>query len=211
MTARKARLCVLAISILGSVLACPAPVGANPVPVPSLMDIFSAEGIVLLFATNFFINLMLFAFFLLAVLKHGGRNVGKINPDRRQFYTLMILSGVIITLVGSVVDATLLYRTKYGYMDLYFDPLKWSVAALLIYLSIFAVSWGIMRVNPVLSLLPAGAMTGLNWVMWSFLFGYGIPVLCVPSLVFVAIITVLFFRELGAWHRTRFPDENKAK
>ena len=211
MSAIKARFCVLAISMLGSVLACSALAAANPLPIPSLHAIYSAEGIALLFATNFFVNLLLFAFFLLAVLKHGGRNIGKINPDRRQFYTLMILSGVIITLVGSVVDAALLYKTGSLMMWLYFDPLKWSVAALLIFLSIFSVSWGIMRVNPVLSLLPAGAMTGLNWFMWSFLFGYGVPALCVPSLVFVAIVTVLFFRELGAWHRAKFPDEKTTK
>jgi hypothetical protein len=207
MSTVKVRFCVLASSILGSVLACPAPAAANPLPIPSLHAIYSAEGIALLFATNFFVNLLLFAFFLLAVLKHGGRNIGKINQDRRQFYALILLSGGIITMVGSVVDAALLYKTGSLMMWLFFDPLKWSVAALLIYLSIFAVTWGILRVTPVLSLLPAGAMTGLNWFMWSFLFGYGIPELCVPILVFVATLTLLFFRELGAWHRAEYPDK----
>jgi len=203
----KVRFFIFMLSATMTIMTCSLGVGANPAISPGFYYITSAEGIVILFAANFFVNLLLFALFLLAILKLEGTRAGKINPNRGRFFVLIIFSGVFITAVGSVVDIAFLYRIGDQWMQIHYDAEKWSAAVFLIFLSVFIASWGVMRVRAVMSLVPAGGMAIVNWLMWSTVFQWFDTVLCLPPLVFVIILMIPVFHLLWRWHRAEFPDK----
>jgi hypothetical protein len=165
----------------------------------------------ILIILNFLMNLFYFAMALLALLliyEGRGLNPGGISKDRAKFFFRVILTAIVITISGGIIDAYLVYQSG-ATMRLVFDAVRWIAAVLLVFAVTYLSAAYIVRASARLSIFPASVLALINPVSW-WLNSVSISMILLPVTFIVALFFVpILLMGLGAWHG-RFSDENLA-
>jgi hypothetical protein len=196
--------------ITGSVLAISVLSSANPnVPPPPPDTTFALtnplSSISWLFVINIVVNLFWFSALLLVSFKRFGKDLGALPANRFRFMAGVLSVGFLVTLLGAFVDYYIVAQERYlklstlggGYRTGYFrvlsfDAGNWTIALVLIFVSIASFSYIFLRLSLKPNLIIAAVMTAMNPVWWVLVDVFGeaasfltvlVGILCVPILL----------------------------
>lgn len=174
----------------------------------------SAEGITYLFLANLPIDVFLFATALYFVYRVAGPDAGH-TPKRTMLFLARVLTGsIVIAFIGALIDFYAFYDRNYsgdyafwtGHSNAFFGSTEFFLALMGIFVSIYAVTFLVIRLDWNLSLLPAVAITSLNPLAWIIVTG--------DSRAFPLILGILFaffscasLAALAFWHLHAFEDD----
>jgi hypothetical protein len=163
---------------------------------------------------NFPLDMLLFTFFLLVVLKLRGEDEAMTSQTFRRYLGLMLLVVAIIAIQGAMIDYCLVYSWNYfeGSNWVYYDPLLWSIAMLLILASVVLGSSAVLKIPVKWGVLPGVAIALVNPLAWlmimdtqeDYLSFFWPWLLCPVSLLLSCVIIVL----LQIWHKDAFARRN---
>lgn len=192
---------VIAILVLVTAVSFTALANPRPVDKPSAMEL--GWFYLILFCVNLLLNLFWYSLILLLVLDRKGAGIARIDQGRARFLLAVLASVVVVTILGVIIDRSLLYEEDNGWLYFFYDGGRWAAAATLVGLSVLASSFVVMRMRLRYCLLPAAGMTAMNLLWWGLIESSGIPeFLCTPGLFLVLVPFVLY--ELDKWHRKQY-------
>ena len=199
---------ILILLVLGSFGASSNPI-APPGSPPSITDTtFRIEdptsGILLLIIINILVNLFWMCVLLLALGKRFGVHAMEIPATGLALVLRVVLVAALVTLIGAFVDYAFVMGIDPDYSERYkvilFDPLNWSVALGIIFLSIVSSAYIFLNMPLKPLLLLAGVITALNPVWWVLTgtLGNDVPM---ATIIISALILPIALKGLLDLHR----------
>lgn len=190
--------------VLCGILACSIGVAANPGPYPSDGYDGPEDAIATIFILNIWTNLFWFSALLLLTCYVWKKGFDRVSKRISIFIIGVIAVAVVVTALGALVDYTLLLREYPFGLALYYDLLNWSVAVVLIFISVYASAMLVLKVSPLASILPAAGMAALNPIWWEITLNADFAIEFMTVAISLILIPV-FLLGLVAWHHRRFP------
>lgn len=130
------------------------------------------EGIIGTFLTNLPVNLFWLSLILYLMALLVRDRLFAISGSKRAFLGMVVLSTVVITVVGTAIDVSLLYEREGNVFTLQADPVRWGLAAFLVFASVYATTLLVLKMSELLSLVPAAIMMEVNVAWWSIFGGH---------------------------------------
>lgn len=199
---------VLPIIILFLFTSCAIVVNADPIPLPpspwdqdtSFRSSDLLGGFIWTTVLNYAVNLLFFSLlFIIAVRKYGA-GVAEISAKRMRFFGRLFIAVLIISVVGSLIDMIFLMGySPFGDYRLIFNSYNWSIAAVMIFLSIFAIGVLIMRIHLKPDIIIASAMAVINLIFWLMIWRFGEIVSFATLLLSLAFLAAPLSKLLY-WH-----------
>jgi hypothetical protein len=143
--------------------------GANISPPVSFYGLWS--GVLTTFLTNLPVNLFWLSLTLYLTGMIVRERLCAIPNSNRVFLGGLLGSVLIITAVGTVVDVAFLYERYGSSYTLTADTYRWTVAAILIFASVYLTTLFVMKMDRLFNFVPAAVMMGANVIWWSVLGG----------------------------------------
>lgn len=193
--------------VLGGLLACSIGVTGNPGPYP--VDGYESpeEAMVAIFILNIGPDLFWFSALLLLTCLVWKGGVDRVPKKTSMFVAGVILIALVVAALGALIDFTLLLREyPFGY-TLYYDLLNWSMAVVLIFISVYASSILVLNISVKASILPAAAMAALNPIWWELALETEFGIESLTILISLVMVPV-FLVALAIWHGRRFAKED---
>ncbi len=205
---------------LASVLILEA-VSANPIAGPSRPHdtAFRADyvffGLSWLFVLNLLVNTALLSIGFLLVARFAGPRLGNFSDKTLAFLARYLACIIFVTIIGALVDFLLVTREVYTtywtglsleqgyYRMLYPDAVSWSVACVLIFVSIFASLVLALGMFVRHSLVIAIGITVVNPIWWTTIYYLGEDVTFLTLLFGILASPVLLFGVIR-WHATDY-------
>lgn len=163
----------------------------------------------IVFLINLPLNLLVFSSLLLLVCMLWGRRAGHFPKAAMDFAGRVLLTVLLITALGVIIDFLFLYSYETTYLFEY-DLLKWLAASAAVGLSVYALSLALLRMDIVLGAIPALAMMGLNLVSWWFTkatFESPFVVCLAAPSVIAGLLSIIPLVYLDRWHEKAFAHE----
>jgi hypothetical protein len=195
--------CETVVLLLGALLFYSTLVRADMAPPYSFYSNTPIVGILFISIMNISINMFWFSLLLLLMCNKFGGKVGIVPENRQKFLIKILAVSIIITLAGACIDLFLLYEKGRNY-ELTFNTIRWSVAALLIFILIYFTSFIILKINWKLNLIPSGVIAILNPIWWFLILESEDGAPCWALFIFILFLPVIFFY-LGRWHKGQYP------
>jgi hypothetical protein len=186
--------CITAATSLGRA----DPLPSSPAPANYTIDVFL--GMVLL---NFPLNLFWFSLMFSLAIQTNGLKAVRFRPGRALFHLKTVAAVLVITLIGVVIDLTLLYDNYNGWLTFAPESHNWPAASFLVGLSVLICSLLIIRLRFIYSVTLATGMALMNLVWWYFYenqTGNWLFLLYVCSIILVPVVLY----SLDRWYRIVF-------
>ncbi|MEM3050374.1 MAG: hypothetical protein QXQ13_08035 [Thermoplasmata archaeon] len=160
------------------------------------------EGIIGTFLTNLPVNLFWLSLILYLMGLLVRDRMFAISGSRWAFLAIVLVSTAIITVVGTAIDVSLLYERHEGdVFTLNPHPVRWGLAAYLVFASIHATTLLVLKMSELLSLVPAAVMMEVNVAWWS-IFGGNLSSMVGPFVLAIVCLVLAPFPLSGLvrWH-----------
>jgi hypothetical protein len=203
----KARYALALGLVIGGILASAAEVAANPGPYPVDEYEDAEDAIFTIFVHNIWTNLFWFSALLLLTCYIYKRGMERVHQKTSIFIAEVVMVALAVTALGALIDYTLLLRDYPFGISLYFNLTNWSVAVVLIFISVFASSILILDINVKAAILPAAVMAALNLIWWKIAFDSVLPIDLMTAAISIVVIPV-FLVGLALWHSKRISSED---
>jgi len=189
---------------------------ADPVPLPTekmKSDIGRIASVSVTFLVNLPVNFVLLGLLTVATLKVLGPGLSDLPKTRARFVKMFAVSIILISLLGALTDFALLHEATIEIdqgtspsNSIEWNLLGWFAAALLVFLSILAVTSLVLRMDMKLGAVLAFGMATLNVIWWAAIMmsDLTVTVTLVASLVLLPPTVWL----LSKWHEAAHPEED---
>lgn len=151
-------------------------------------------GIATLMVINVLVNLFWICVLLLYLGKRFGATAMVVPRTGSAFVLRVFFMALFVTVVGAFVDYLLVMGINPDYSEDYrvmvFDPLSWSVAVALIFLSVISSAYIFMEMAAKPLFIVAGVITLLNPVWWVLTGLLGNNVLMVTIILSALILPI---------------------
>lgn len=179
---------ITSVLIVGSLLAVSVPASADPVPVVGAVTILAFVG--LLFLMNLPINAFWYSVGVLA-LSRMRRLSFRSAPgfQGRKLSRKVFGAAALVTLVGALIDMASGIIGPSWYREM---GVAAALALVLVFASVLAVSFAVLRLRAMPSLMMASGMAIMNLVHWMVIsavfYSYGSSENPTPSLVLYSLV-----------------------
>ena len=160
---------IIAAAGLLTICICADSAIANPVylePRPSITYTTPLSGIAWLAILNYVTNLFLFSCILLLIIRKYGKMALIISRNKKWFMRSLFFATLLITLFGANIDFYFLIDEG----KLFFNVWNWILALILIFFSVFMVSFFLFNIKIRLNIMLSGFFVIFNLLSWSLIF-----------------------------------------
>jgi hypothetical protein len=196
------------IIVLATVLSVAPTVSANLSPPLSFTNLW--DGFLATFLTNLPVNLLLLSFALWLTWPIIGEGLFTVLDSRLLLLLGLATSVLIVTATGAAIDIAFLYNHENGDYTLTASLASWTIAAILVFASVYLTTILVMKLDKVYNLVPALIMMAANVLWWSVL-GSNTDSMFPPFIMGLACLFLapLPLLELVKWHSQMIRDHQR--